>query len=190
MQQGKLPELQPLKHNIADYDIIFLGYPIWFGNYALPMAALVEQQTFAGKKIVPFCTFGSGGLVNSSANLASKLPQAEVLPGYGVRTARIDAMPAELDRFLKANGYLEGDYARLEEFGPAHEAGAEESAIFDAAVADYDRIQAKATKAASRAVPGGVEYLFTAVSNTDNSEMKIYVLAEDGKAPVFTRVDM
>ena len=56
-------------------------------------------------------------------------------------------------------------------------------------------IRAKATKAASRPVPGGTEYVFTArdllsaASGGDlKSEMKIYVLAADGQDPVFTRV--
>ena len=33
MQSGEMPALKPLKSKIADYDVIFLGYPIWFGTY-------------------------------------------------------------------------------------------------------------------------------------------------------------
>ena len=62
MQSGELPALKPLKSKLADYDVIFLGYPIWFGTYATPIATLVRDNDFAGKTIVPFCTFGSGGL--------------------------------------------------------------------------------------------------------------------------------
>ena len=160
--EGVLPELQPLKLDPDDYDIIFLGYPIWFGTYAPPIAALLEQEDFAGKKVVPFCTFGSGGLVSSSNELKANLPDAEVLPGYGVRAARIESMPKEVDIFLKTNGFLEGEFVKLDEFGEAHPVSEEESAIFDEAVAGYDRIRAKAVTVASRALPDGVEYLFTA----------------------------
>ena len=65
-QNGKTPDLKPLKSKIANYDIIFLGYPIWFGTYAMPIATLVKENNFAGKTIVPFCTFGSGGLNTST----------------------------------------------------------------------------------------------------------------------------
>jgi len=56
-EKGETPALKPLKSKIADYDVIFLGYPIWFGTYAMPIATLVKEQDFEGKTIVPFCTF-------------------------------------------------------------------------------------------------------------------------------------
>ena len=71
----------------------------------------------------------------------------------------------------------------------------EEAAIFEKAVGDYPMIRAKATKAASRPVPEGTEYVFTArdllsaaTGGDLKSEMKIYVLAAEGQDPVFTRV--
>ena len=193
--EGVLPELQPLKLDPDDYDIIFLGYPIWFGTYAPPIAALLEQEDFAGKKVVPFCTFGSGGLVSSAKDIAAALPQSEVRSGYGVRAARIDAMPGEVERFLKENGYLAGTVEPLPDFPEAHPASEAEAAIFDAAVRDYPRIQARATEVASRTVPSGVEYLFTAVElpregapQREPQSLKVYVIAAEGQAPVFTQV--
>ena len=75
-ESGQWPAIKPLKKKIADYDVVFLGYPIWFGTYANPMVTLVKEQDFAGKTIVPFCTFGSGGLNTSSADLKKALPKA------------------------------------------------------------------------------------------------------------------
>ena len=74
----------------------------------------------------------------------------------------------------------------MEDFPAAHPVSDEESAIFDAAVGDYPMIQAKASEVASRPVPGGTEYLFTAASTPN--PIKVYVLVEDGKDPVFTQV--
>ena len=107
-ERGETPAIKPLTKNLADYDVIFLGYPIWFGTYAMPIATLVKEQDFAGKTIVPFCTFGSGGLDTSTDALTKALPKAKVVKGYGVRTIRVDAAAKELDRFLKENGYKEG----------------------------------------------------------------------------------
>lgn len=195
-QSGTLPELQPLTANIADYDIIFLGYPIWFGTYAPPVTALLEQVDFSGKKLVPFCTFGSGGLDSSVKDLAAAEPNAEILPGYGVRAARMAAVPQEVDRFLKANGFLEGEAVKLDDFPEPHAVSEEEAAIFDAAVGTYPMINAQAATVTSRAVPGGVEYVFTANDKPREGmpqmappmEMKVYVIAEEGKAPEFTQV--
>lgn len=186
MSEGKFPELEPIAANLKDYDVIFLGYPVWFGTYANPIETLLQTVDFSGKTVVPFCTFGSGGLDTSSKALAEKLPKANVLPGYGVRTARVDAVPAEIDRFLKEGGFLAGKYEKRAEFPEPHAVSEEESAIFDAAVGTYPMIRAKAAEVAERTVSGGKEYLFSA--NDGRGTIKVYVLAEDGKDPVFTQV--
>ena len=200
MESGICPELEPLQVNVRDYDVIFLGFPVWFGTYAVPIATLLNTNDFSGKKIVPFCTFGSGGLDSSERALAERLGDSEILPGYGVRAARIEAMPAELDRFLKRGGFIDGKCEPLPEFPEQKPVTKEVSAIFDAAVGDYPMINAKAETVASRNVPGGVEYCFTARDlPRDNGRFKadevmmfrtltVYVLAEEGKTPVFTQV--
>ena len=195
-EQGVTPEIEPVKADLAQYDVIFLGYPIWFGTYAPPMAAFLNQADLSGKKIVPFCTFGSGGLDSSVKDLTKAQPKAEIIAGYGVRASRMAAVPAEVDQFLKAGGFIEGEYAKLEDFPEAQPATEEQAAIFDKAVGDYPMIHAKAKAVASRAVPGGTEYLFTAEDLPREGapqmpapgEMKVYVLALDGQDPVFTQV--
>lgn len=148
-EQGGLPEIQPIAADLAQYDIVFVGYPVWFGTYAPPIASLLDQVDLSGKKVVPFCTFGSGGLESSTKDLAEKLPDAEILPGYGVRAARLEAMPQEVDQFLKAGGFLEGEYTQLEDFPEPQAVNEEESALFDAAVDGYPMIHAKATMVAT-----------------------------------------
>ena len=169
--------------------------PIWMGTYAPPVEAAISAMNLDGKKVVPFCTFGSGGLDTSTNDLKAKLPNAEILPGYGVRAARLDAVKAEVDYFLKANGFLAGEVTPLPAFSEPQPADEAAAAIFDAAVGTYPMIHAAATEVSSRAVPGGTEYLFTAkdLPRDPGVEMpdhfiKVYVLAEDGKEPVFTQV--
>ena len=195
-EQGILPEIQPVKADLANYDVIFLGFPVWFGTYAPPVITFLNNADLSGKKIVPFCTFGSGGLESSVKDLVAAEPDAEVLPGYGVRAARLEAMPKEVDNFLKANGFLEGEFVQLEEFPAQHEVSEEEAAIFDAAVDGYPMLNAKAKTVATRTIPDGMEYLFTAVDlPRENNpkmppagEMQVYVTVANGAAPVFTKV--
>ena len=195
-EKGILPEIKPLKANIADYDWIFIGYPIWFGTYAPPIASLLEKVDLSGKWVVPFCTFGSGGLESSAKDLTGKQPNAKVMPGYGVRAARMDAMPAEVESFLKTIGLIEGGVFVPADFPEQHPVSADEAAIFDAAVNGYPMLNAKATSVASRTVIDGTEYLFTAMDKPREdkpdmppaSEIKVYVIVEKDKAPEFTRV--
>ena len=195
-QEGVKPEIQPLKADISKYDVVFIGFPVWFGTYAPPIAALLDEVDLTGKKVVPFCTFGSGGLESSVKDLAEKQQGAEILPGYGVRAARLEAVPEEVDQFLKTGGFVEGECVKLEDFGEAHEASEEEAAIFDEAVKDYPMINAKAKAVASRVLPNGMEYLFTAEDAPRMNapqmppmgNMKVYVTVPEGGTPVFTRV--
>ena len=192
-QEGVTPEIKPLDVDFSQYDVIFLGYPIWFGTYAPPVETFLSQVDFSGKKIVPFCTFGSGGLDSSVKDLAARQPKAEILPGYGVRAARIKAVPQEIDQFLKAGAFIEGDYTKLDAFPEQHAVNAEESAIFDKAVDGYPMIHAKAETVAQRTIPGGAEYLFTAKDlgaqqMPTAGSMKVYVTVLDGQVPEFTQV--
>lgn len=190
-----LPKIQPVLADVSAYDVVFIGYPIWFGTCALPMLTCLGEIDLSGKKVVPFCTFGSGGLFSSAADIANRQPEAEMLPGYGVRAARMMAMPEEVDQFLKESGFLEGDYVKLEDFPDAHPVSDEESTIFDAAVEGYRMINAKASKVASRKIPGGTEYQFIALTAPRQAtpeskmvEITVYVTVKDGEAPVFTQV--
>ena len=193
-EKGILPEIKPLKSNIADYETVFIGYPVWFGTFAPPIASLVDNIDLSGKWVVPFCTFGSGGLESSAKDLAEKQPNAKILPGYGVRAARMDAMPKELEQFL--NMYLGRPTFAPADFPEQHLVSADEAAIFDAAVNGYPMLNAKSKTVASRTVLDGTEYLFTAIDRPREdkpgmppaSEIQVYVLVEKDKAPVFTRV--
>ena len=195
-EEGVVPEVKPLTSDLAKYDVIFIGYPVWFGTFAPPVGAFLGQVDLSGKKVVPFCTFGSGGLESSMKDLAEKQPNAEILPGYGVRAARMDAVPKEVEQFLTVSGFIEGAYVLPEDFPEQHPVSADEAAIFDAAVDGYPMLNAKAMTVASRAIPEGIEYLFTAkdMPREDNpkmppaGELKVYVTVEQGKTPVFTKV--
>ena len=195
-EAGELPDILPVKADLSQYDVIFVGYPVWFGTYAPPVITFLADHDLSGKTIVPFCTFGSGGLESSTEDLRKAQPDATVLPGYGVRAARLEAMPQEVEEFLKKGGFIEGEYTEPEAFGEVHDVSAEESAVFDQAVDGYPMLHAKAKSVAVRKVQGGTEYQFVAEDLPREGddrmppagELQVYVTALEGAAPVFTRV--
>ena len=195
-EQGNKTEIKPVAADLAKYDIIFLGYPIWFGTYAPPIATFLEQVDLSGKTVVPFCTFGSGGLESSIKDLTKHQPNANINAGYGVRAARLKAMPKEIDRFLKEFHFIEGDFYKPGDFSELQPVTEAEEAIFNAAVGDYPMMNAKAEMVCARPIPHGMEYLFLAkdMPREDNpdmppaGEMKVYVTALDGETPEFTQV--
>ena len=193
MQSGEYPALKALTKKIADYDIIFLGYPIWFGTYANPIVTLVKENDFAGKKIVPFCTFGSGGLNTSSDALRKALPKATICEGYGVRTARVAAASKELDRFLKENGYKKGKVEKLPDYSAQQPVTDSERAIFDAACSSYQFPLGTPLTVGKRTTDDSTDYQFTVSSrgfDGAESTSTIYVTVgkEQGATPEFTEV--
>lgn len=55
--------------NLADYDVVFLGYPIWWGKAPKVIFTFLESHDLAGKTIVPFCTSHSSGIGSSDTDL-------------------------------------------------------------------------------------------------------------------------
>lgn len=193
MAANEVPALKPVATDFTQYDVIFLGYPIWFGTYAQPIASLVKQVDFAGKKIVPFCTFGSGGLAASAEHLKKALPKAEILPGYGVRNARTTKAPAEVERFLKENGYLKGEVEKLPDYSSQEPVTPEETAIFNAACGDYQYPLGTPVTVGKRQTSQGTDYRFSAQSKDaqgNDTQATIYVTVsnEPDSKPEFTEV--
>ena len=192
-ESGQTPALKALQLNIADYDTIYLGYPIWFGTYAMPIATLVKEQDFEGKTIIPFCTFGSGGLNTSTANLEKALPKAKILKGYGVRTARVASAAKELSRFLIENGYKEGSVEAWPDYSAQQPVTEEEKAIFDAACSDYQFPLGTPETVGKRETSESTDYQFTVKGKGMNGEettstIFVTVAKEEGAKPEFTEV--
>ncbi|MBQ7566854.1 MAG: S-layer homology domain-containing protein [Oscillospiraceae bacterium] len=84
------PALRDAAESVADYDVIFLGYPIWWGQAPKILYTFVESCDLAGKTIVPFCTSGSSGIGTSAENLSASAPDAVWLPGnrFGAGASR------------------------------------------------------------------------------------------------------
>ena len=79
---GTNPELaQVTPDDWADYDTVFLGYPIWWGEAAWPLRTFVAGNDFAGKTVVPFCTSASSGIGRSGELLAEAAGAGEWLEG-------------------------------------------------------------------------------------------------------------
>lgn len=65
-----VPLIKTTPDNWADYDTVFIGYPIWWGIAAWPVNNFVKGNDFSGKTVIPFCTSTSSGLGQSGNLLA------------------------------------------------------------------------------------------------------------------------
>lgn len=63
------PVISGSVENMEQYDIVFIGYPIWWGEAPRIVSTFVESYDFSGKTVVPFCTSGGSGVGSSATNL-------------------------------------------------------------------------------------------------------------------------
>ncbi len=75
------PAISGSLENMADYDVIFLGYPIWHGQAPRIISTFLESYDLTGKTIVPFCTSHSSGIGSSDSNLHALASGANWLAG-------------------------------------------------------------------------------------------------------------
>lgn len=75
------PAVENVLENPEDYDVVFLGYPIWWGQAPKILFTFLENNDFTGKTIVPFCTSGSSRIELSVEELRTLVPDANWLPG-------------------------------------------------------------------------------------------------------------
>ncbi len=75
---GSLPDL-------SQYDTVFIGAPVWWGDWPMILYTVFENNDFSGKKLIPFSTHEGSGLAGFDRKLATACPDSEILDGLAVR---------------------------------------------------------------------------------------------------------
>ena len=96
---GELPDVQK-------YDVIFLGYPIWWGDLPMSVYTFLEKENFSGKTIIPFCTHEGSGISGTERYIAdtTKVLDGLEMRGSVTQNSRDEAQK-ELTEWLKKLGY-------------------------------------------------------------------------------------
>lgn len=185
--------IKPLAVNLDDYNTIFLGFPIWGGTYASPVASFLEDVTLDGKTVVTFATFGSGGLSAATVDVETAQPEANVVRGYGVRNARIANAADEVACRLAEMGFIKGDYVGKPEWSEPREVGAAEKILFEEACGSYKYPLGNPVGVQWRQPEGSPEeYLFhTTLDGPEGGTLErmiTVIVPKDGK-PEFTSAE-
>ena len=81
------PEIKGKVKSIRKYDVIFVGYPIWWGKEPMIIRTFLESYNLKGKKIVPFCTSGGSGISGSMKGVKAAAKGAKVVTGKDLTDA-------------------------------------------------------------------------------------------------------
>lgn len=100
------PELIEKVVDIGDYDTVFLGFPNWW--YSAPMAvfSFLEENDLTGKRVVLFCSHGTGGLASGGKDISAVLTDSQVERNVlGVNRDDIAESQEKINDWLKEIGY-------------------------------------------------------------------------------------
>lgn len=100
------PVLKGQVEHLAEYDTIFVGFPNWW--YTAPMAvfSFLEDNNLAGKKIVLFCSHGTGGLASCVKDISAALPDSTIESNVlGVYRDDISEAQETIKDWLEEIGY-------------------------------------------------------------------------------------
>lgn len=103
------PELSTHIDNLDEYDTVFVGYPIWWGDMPMPLYSFFDEYDFSGKTIIPFSSHGGSRLANTVETIAELEPDAAVTDGFTVSRNDIEedasAVAEELVSWVKELGF-------------------------------------------------------------------------------------
>jgi len=98
IENGTLPHIND-GPDLTQYDIIFIGTPIWWGTMASPVRAFLTNNSFDGKTVVPFATHGGGGAGTAFQDIMDLTPDATHPQGYAIYGD--DATEEDVNTWLK-----------------------------------------------------------------------------------------
>ena len=91
------PALADKDANVADYDIVYIGFPVWWYIAPTIINSFLESYDFTGKKIVLFATSGGSGFGKAVENLQPSAPNAEIIEG------KINPAPQDIETLAAIN---------------------------------------------------------------------------------------
>lgn len=103
------PEIVGTMPDVSGYDVVFVGYPIWWGDLPMPCYTFFDKVKLEGKTIAPFCTHEGSGLSGTDSNIANatkaKVTEALVMKGSVAQNSR-DEAKKEVTDWMKKLGYV------------------------------------------------------------------------------------
>lgn len=91
---GTLPDLESMSIRLGDYDTVYIGSPIWYGDSALPLRKWLQENSLAGKKVAAFFTSGGSTIAGAMADMRERIKGADMSEGLWI----LDASAKNVER--------------------------------------------------------------------------------------------
>ena len=95
------PELSASVNEMDSYDLIYLGYPNWWGTMPMAVFTFLESYDFSGKTIMPFCTHEGSGMGNSEHDIKRICNNVNMMPGLAIRGSAVKSADGDVASWIK-----------------------------------------------------------------------------------------
>ena len=104
LNQDARPALASHVADMAQYDVVLVGYPTWWGTMPMPIFTFLEEYDFTGKVILPFSSNGGTRFGDSISDLSKQVPGAYVGQGFEYYYSGGSELEDEIAAWLKESG--------------------------------------------------------------------------------------
>lgn len=101
------PAIQGSITDFEQYEVVYVGFPIWWGDMPRILYTFFDAYDFSGKTIAPFCTSGGSGLSGTPGTIAELESGATVLDGLHVSDSAVDSSESSVSQWLAEIGQAE-----------------------------------------------------------------------------------
>ena len=106
LRDNARPELTDAVANLADYELIILGYPNWWGTMPMAVYTFLESGDFSGKTILPLCTHEGSGMGRSAKEIKKLCPNAKVSDGLAIVGSSVHNADKAIGQWLMKEGVV------------------------------------------------------------------------------------
>lgn len=101
------PKLKTRVKSMESYDVVFIGYPNWWGTIPMPVASFLSDYDFSRKTIAPYCTHEGSRLGRSVEHITELCPKSIVRDGLAIRGRDVKNVRKEVAEWLRRIGTSE-----------------------------------------------------------------------------------
>ena len=102
-QDGAAPLIKDGPNGYGAYDVIFLGYPNWWGTVPAPILSFLRDHDTNGKTIIPFVTHGGQRFLYSLESIQREAPHAKMEQGFAIAAPYMASAPIVVKEWLADN---------------------------------------------------------------------------------------
>lgn len=99
------PGIMGTINGFENYNVIFVGYPNWWGDAPMIIYSFLDDYDLSGKTIIPFCTSGGSGFSDSLNTIRSMEPEAEMLDGLSLGSSEAGNPEGAVSEWLSQLGF-------------------------------------------------------------------------------------